>query len=143
MSKHNYFGVLEIANAELQLQDIPSSIAIVGPGGWNEFALTFDGYEHCGSSKSCAKLANKAWSEFATEFESNHFLGNGNASEEIAKRMPPRTLTEYRICLFYEQRRWRHLDSPMYCPNDDQTAVAYVDYLLYCIRDKTAKGHLE
>ena len=48
---------------------------------WGRFALTFDGYEYHGSVRACAKIAN---------------------------RRAPRTLTEYRTCLFFEQRRWRH-----------------------------------
>ena len=51
---------------------------------WDEiqnFALTFDGYEHWGSSEACAEVANARKSQ---------------------------TLSDLRTCLFYEQRRWRH-----------------------------------
>jgi len=46
----------EITNNELKLQDIP-----VPSSGWSEignFALTFNGYEACGSFEQCADIAS-------------------------------------------------------------------------------------
>ena len=74
----------EISNKHLLLIDIPKSDA-----DWSEiaaFALTFNGYEVCGSFDKCAEIAN-------------------------AKRHE--SLTDMRACLFFEQRRWRHFgESP-------------------------------
>lgn len=73
-----------ISNAELRAEDIPAPEA-----DWSEigtFALTFHGYEACGSFEECARVANAA---------------------------RPSTLSELRTCPFFEQRRWRHLgDEP-------------------------------
>lgn len=71
-------------NDGLRLDDIPGPEA-----DWytiGTFALTFNGYEECGSFEECARIANEA---------------------------RPTTLTELRACLFFEQRRWRHFgDEP-------------------------------
>ncbi len=80
--------------ARLTLKPIPNSdltvdIVPVTHADWYDismFALQFDGYKDCGSFESCAAIAN---------------AGRDN------------TLTELRTCLFFEQRRWRHLgESP-------------------------------
>ena len=68
-----------IANAELQLADVPPPDA-----DWNTltaFALSFNGYQTLGSFEVCAEIANARKSD---------------------------TLTNLRACLFFEQRRWRH-----------------------------------
>lgn len=67
-----------ITNEGLVLSDIPGPSA-----SWSEiarFALTFNGYDVCGFD-GCAKIANTR----------RH-----------------NSLTDLRICLFFEQRRWRH-----------------------------------
>ncbi len=68
-----------IPTSELTLSTIP------GPGApWpdvGEFALSFNGYEHCGEQERCAEIAN---------------------------RRAPTDLAELRTCLFFEQRRYRH-----------------------------------
>lgn len=67
---------------------------------WEKFALTYDGYaEH------------------------------GDQCAEIANRKSPRTLSEYRACLFFEQRRWRHLNL-----NPDPEAADYIRSLVDGIR---------
>lgn len=66
----------QIPNKDLKLSDLPDRHA-----DWQDFALTFHGYEIHKSFEACAKIAN---------------------------RQAPKTLTEYRTCLFFEQRRWRH-----------------------------------
>lgn len=51
-----------------------------------EFALAFNGYGYWGSSEECARIANSGRME---------------------------TMAELRTCLFFEQRRWRHVgESP-------------------------------
>lgn len=73
----------------MTIRHIPNSALVVSllPGSatsWDEiqrFALTFDGYEHCGSSEACAAVANARKAD---------------------------SLSDLRTCLFYEQRRWRH-----------------------------------
>jgi len=71
---------------------------------WAEFALTFDAYKHHGSYEACATIAN---------------------------RKTPKTLTDYRTCLFFEQRRYRHLDA-----DPDDAEVEYIESLLDGIRIK-------
>lgn len=68
-----------IPNSELVAFRLP-----VPAADWDEiqkFALTFDGYRHCGSSEACAAVANARKAD---------------------------SLSDLRTCLFYEQRRWRH-----------------------------------
>lgn len=82
----NQFG-RAISNTELVLSDVPPPNA-----DWlqiAEFALTFDGYEHSGSSNKCAAIAD-------------------------ARRH--RTLSDLRTCLFFEQRRWHHFGNE---PDDE------------------------
>jgi len=69
--------------------------------GWERFALSFDGYEAVGPDR-CAEIAN---------------------------RKSPRTLTEFRVCLFFEQRRWRHFGQ-----EPDVEARRYIESLLEGIR---------
>ena len=104
-----------IANANLANTTIPA-----GDADWVEiwrFALTFDGYALWGTPGLCGTLANR-WSEA---------YGRDAA-------LPP-TLAELRTCLFFEQRRWRHLD------RDPHTAARpYIAALLEGIRLKVAAG---
>lgn len=68
-----------VPNEKLRIEKIPTP-----DSPWpilERFALTFDGYKHCGSSEACADIAN-------------------------ARRQS--TLSDLRTCLFFEQRRWRH-----------------------------------
>jgi hypothetical protein len=69
---------------------------------WQDFALTFDGYKYHGSLKACAAIAN---------------------------RKNPKTLNDYRTCLFFEQRRWYHNGK---APEGEQ--LDYVRSLLAGIR---------
>jgi len=48
------------------------------------FALTSNGYDHCGSLEACAALAEARQCD---------------------------TLSNMRACLFYEQRKWRFMDA--------------------------------
>jgi hypothetical protein len=81
----------------LQLADVPRTVA-----KWQEFALTFDGYKHCGGLHACAR---------------------------IAKKKAPKTLNEFRTCLFFEQRRWHHDGR-----GPDEDDLVYIRWLLTGIR---------
>ncbi len=101
-------ALITIPNADLTLDMIPGTDA-----DWYEvsmFALKFDGYKECGSASACAAIAN---------------AGRDN------------TLTELRICLFFEDRRWRHFgESP------DATGMVYIHSLIAKIRDKVSNHDL-
>jgi hypothetical protein len=92
-----------ISNEHLRIADIPDDL-----DGWQEFALTFDGYRHHGSLEKCAAIANAR---------------------------NPVTLTEYRTCLFFEQRRWRHFGQ-----EPDTETRAYVLRLLDGMRRLLVAG---
>ena len=86
----------DVANAALTLDMIPSPDA-----SWDEiqaFALSFDGYEHWGSFNRCAEIANSR---------------------------NPQNLSEHRTCLFFEQRRWRHMGA-----DPTQSDMQYIRSLL-------------
>ena len=74
------------------------------------FALQFDGYKECGSCEACAAIANAGLDT---------------------------TLTELRICLFFEDRRWRHFGE-----DPDEANMVYIRSLVEKIRDKVAKQDL-
>lgn len=76
------------------------------------FALTFDGYEHFGSSERCAEVANNV----------QHLFHETGAL--------PNNLDTLRGCLFYEQRRWRHFDE-----TPDGEAWRYIQALVAAIRN--------
>lgn len=77
------------------------------------FALTFNGYEWCGSFEQCAKVGNRG----ADLFRESGIL--------------PRSLAELRTCLFFEQRRWRHFGL-----DPDEPARRYISALVEAIREK-------
>ena len=68
-----------IPNNLLRADKLPPQNATWGEIG--RFALTFDGYKHCGGFEPLAELARARRSD---------------------------TLSDLRACLFFEQRRWRH-----------------------------------
>jgi hypothetical protein len=91
-----------IANDDLTLRDLPSPDA-----GWEAiqgFALSFDGYKEAGSLEHAARIANDRVCE---------------------------TLTDLRVCLFFEQRRWRHFGV-----DPDETSMTYIHSLLEQISDR-------
>jgi len=76
-----------IANNELKSSDIPPLDA-----EWKDivrFAQTFNGYLEAGSLADAGALANKH-------------------RGAVPKTLVALNLTELRICLFFEQRRWNH-----------------------------------
>lgn len=100
-------ALITIPNCDLKLDMIPGTDA-----DWYDismFALQFDGYKECGSCEACAAIANAGLDT---------------------------TLTELRICLFFEDRRWRHFgESP------DEAGMVYIHSLVAKIRDKVS-NHL-
>ncbi len=62
----------------------------------NEFALTFNAYERVGDFDTVAEMGNAAAKAFAED---------GSL---------PRDVAGLRTCLFFEQRRYRHLDVEPY-----------------------------
>jgi len=96
----NEFGIKNIDDAALTAADIPSPNADLDTV-WR-FALTFDGYGIWGSFEKCAQIANARL--------------NGS-------------LIELRTCLFFEQRRWRHLEK-----DPDRKTTVYIRRLIEQIR---------
>lgn len=95
----------ELSNDELTLDRIPEEDATWTEIG--EFALTFDGYEAFGSFERCAEIANARKHD---------------------------TLTEARACLFFEQRRWRHVGEDP----EEEGEMDYMRELVRAIRQKLA-----
>lgn len=99
----------KIPNSQLIENDIPSSRA-----SWKKiqpFALTFNGYEHWGSFEKCREVAK-------------HGISLYRANHELSQ-----SLTELRTCLFYEARRWRHLEK-----TPSKPGMEYIHSLLDAIR---------
>jgi hypothetical protein len=70
------------------------------------FALQFDGYKESGSFEACAEIANSG---------------------------RDKTLTDLRVCLFFEQRRWRHFGE-----DPDEKTMVYIRGITEKIRAKVA-----
>ena len=96
-----------IPNEELVLNRIPDPERELW--SWERFALTINGYDVMGGFEACAVLANTG---------------------------TPRTLTELRCCLFFEQRRERHSGGM-------STNEALIRDLLREIRQKVKAGELD
>ena len=90
-----------IDTEKLTLDDLPSADADVHE--IFRFALTINGYEIAGSFGDCADIAN----------EPRHD-----------------TLEHLRMCLFFEQRRWRHFGV-----NPDGEDLAYIRELVVKMRE--------
>lgn len=74
------------------------------------------------------------WDEiarFALAYDAYGALGSFEAVAAIADRGDPRSLEECRVCLFFEQRRWRHFGED---PEGDD--LAYIRGLVRRIRDE-------
>ena len=90
----------EIPDDQLRIAAIPMPDAT-----WEEigaFALTIDGYARAGSFESVAEIAN-------------------------ARRHT--SLADVRMCLFFEQRRWRHFGE-----EPDEESMRYIRELVRLIR---------
>jgi hypothetical protein len=103
-----------IPNNELRLEEIP--LPEVGWEGYRDFAYSFFGYEQPGSSLSAANTA---------------------AGRYRHEKALPATLTELRMCLFFEHRRAVHYGAP----TDEMRA--YAQALVGAIREKVKQGALE
>ena len=98
-----------IPNSLLIEKDIPSRRA-----AWNKiipFAHTFNGYEHWGSVKKCREVAKQGI-----------VLHKSNQDME-------QSLTDLRTCLFFEARRYKHLEK-----NPTKAGLLYVHALVEGIR---------
>lgn len=73
-----------------------------------EFALSFDAYVHFGGFRELADMANDARRDWDTD------------------RVLPDNLVSLRSALFFEQRRWRHLDQP---PSSFPAEGEWLDYV--------------
>ena len=107
----------KIPNSQLLEKDIPSSQA-----SWKKifpFALTFDGYEQWGTFEKCQEVA---------KLGIDLFRRNQKLSQ---------SLTDLRTCLFYEARRWRHLDK-----NPNKKGMEYIHALLAAIRVRVIAGEI-
>jgi hypothetical protein len=99
----------EIQNHELIFEKIPDPDA-----DWSQiarFALTMNGYKKAGSFEKCAEIAT---------------AGN------------PKTLTELRLCLFFEQRTWHH-----FAEVPDSEDMTYIRDLVKRIKEKVQSNELE
>jgi len=104
----------QIANSDLIERDLPSANA-----RWDdiqEFALSFNGYKY---SNKCGEFANKAVAAFRED------------------KSLPRSLSDLRACLFFEQRRWRHFDE-----EPDIETMVYIHALIEAIREKVKNKEL-
>ena len=80
----------KIPNSQLLEGDVPTRRA-----AWIKivpFAQSFNGYQYWGSVQKCREVANKG-----VEL----YKGNKDLSQ---------SLTDLRTCLFFEARRWKHLE---------------------------------
>lgn len=99
----------KIPNSQLIIGDLPSRRA-----AWKNiipFAQSFNGYEHCGSVQKCRDVAKQG------------------VALHKANRDLNQSLTDLRTCLFFEARRWKHLEKD---PN--KAGLDYVRALLEAIR---------
>jgi hypothetical protein len=100
-----------IPNTLLIEKDIPSRRA-----AWKNiflFAHTFNGYKHWGSVKKCHEVARHG----IVLHKSQHDL--------------EQSLTDLRTCLFFEARRWKHLEK-----NPSKAGLVYVHALVEAIRER-------
>jgi len=107
-----------IPNSQLIAGDIPSRRA-----AWKRiipFAHSFNGYEHWGSVQKCREVAKQ-----------------GIALHK-ANRGLSQSLTELRTCLFFEARRWKHLEK---YPN--KAGLEYVHALVEAIRIRVKAKSLD
>jgi len=98
-----------IPNSQLLDGDLPTRRAT-----WKKiipFAQSFNGYEHWGSVQKCREVAKQG----VTLHKSNRVLSQ--------------SLTDLRTCLFFEARRWKHLEK-----KPSKAGLVYVHALVEAIR---------
>jgi hypothetical protein len=99
----------KIPNSQLLDSDLPSRRA-----AWKNiipFAQSFNGYEHWGSVQKCREVAKKG-------------IALHKANLDLTQ-----PLTDLRTCLFYEARRWKHLEK-----KPSKSGLLYVYALVEAIR---------
>jgi hypothetical protein len=99
----------KIPNSQLIDGDLPSRYA-----AWKNiipFAHSFNGYEHCGSVQKCREVARQG-------------VALHKANQDLTQ-----SLSDLRTCLFFEARRWKHLEK-----NPSKTGLVYVHALVEAIR---------
>ncbi len=99
----------KIPNSQLIIGDLPSRRA-----AWKTiipFAQSFNGYEHWGSVEKCREVAK-------------HGVVMYKANQDLTQ-----SLTDLRTCLFFESRRWKHLEK-----NPSKAGLVYVHALIEAIR---------
>jgi hypothetical protein len=106
-----------IPNSLLIEKDIPSRRA-----AWKKiqpFAHTFNGYEHWGSVKKCREVARQG-------------ILLHKSNQDMVQ-----SLTDLRTCLFFEARRWKHMEKTPTKP-----ALEYVHALVEAIRERVQTKEL-
>ncbi|MBE3040938.1 MAG: hypothetical protein IMZ62_19245 [Chloroflexi bacterium] len=99
----------KIPNSQLIDGDLPSRRA-----AWKNiipFAQSFNGYEHWGSVQKCREVAKQG-------------VALHKSNQELTQ-----SLTDLRTCLFFEARRWKHLEK-----NPSKLGLVYVHALVEAIR---------
>jgi hypothetical protein len=99
----------KIPNSQLINGDLPSRRA-----AWkiiSAFAHSFNGYEHWGSVQKCREVAKKG------------------IVLHKSRQILTQSLTDLRTCLFFEARRWKHLEK-----NPSKAGLVYVHALVEAIR---------
>ena len=107
----------KIPNSQLLIDDLPSRRA-----SWKNilpFAHSFNGYEYCGSVQKCREIAKQGVASYKA---------NGDLKL---------SLTDLRTCLFFEARRWKHLEK-----NPSNSGLEYVRALLEAIRIRVQANEL-
>jgi hypothetical protein len=107
----------KIPNSELHEKDLPSQRA-----AWTKivpFAQSFNGYEHCGSVQKCRDVANQG------------------VALHKGKQDLTQSLTDLRTCLFFEARRWKHLEK-----KPTKSGLKYVHALVEAIRVRVHANEL-
>lgn len=109
----NEFGLRNIADTSLRISDVPQADST----DWStiaRFALTYDAYENLGSFERVAVIANNSL---------RHWRATGQL---------PESLTNMRVCIFFEQkRRWRHFGE-----QPDKEAMVYIAATLAALRGR-------
>jgi hypothetical protein len=99
----------KIPNSQLVSSDLPSRRA-----SWNNiipFAQSFNGYKHWGSVQKCRDVARQG-------------IALHKANQNLNQ-----SLTDLRTCLFFEARRWKHLEKA-----PSKSGLVYVHALMEAIR---------
>jgi len=119
MNHDNIYSQRLIPNASLSLDLLPAVnadyVSSISP-----FALTFDGYDYCGSQIECFGLAKKI----------------SDAYEKTGVFTEP--LSQLRSALFFLQRNVRQWGYGIDCET-----LRYAHAMVEAIRDRVAAGHIE